>query len=99
MSGENDVDNNHGSWPLANREMAAALKYAGYNHKFVFGSGTHLGIHGASIFPQVFLWLFKSKDDGFDNIDGRNPWLPAATICVAVVGLTWCCCSMVCRCH
>jgi len=25
----------HGNWPLANQEMAAALKFMGYDHQFV----------------------------------------------------------------
>src|SRR5215813_7580413 len=28
QDGSNDLDNEHGSWPLANQQMAAALKYA-----------------------------------------------------------------------
>ena len=39
QDGENDLDNAHGSWPLANQQMAAALKYAGYDYKFVYGVG------------------------------------------------------------
>eukprot|EP00411_Alexandrium_monilatum_P104171 CAMPEP_0175780564 /NCGR_PEP_ID=MMETSP0097-20121207/76820_1 /TAXON_ID=311494 /ORGANISM="Alexandrium monilatum, Strain CCMP3105" /LENGTH=199 /DNA_ID=CAMNT_0017091333 /DNA_START=102 /DNA_END=697 /DNA_ORIENTATION=+ len=39
QSGERDMDNNHGSWALGNREMAAALAYAGYEHRLDFGPG------------------------------------------------------------
>src|SRR5438067_2535534 len=34
QDGANDLDNLHGSWPLANQQMAAALKYMGYDQKF-----------------------------------------------------------------
>jgi hypothetical protein len=39
QDGSHDLDNLHGNWPLANQEMAAALKFMGYDHKFVFGEG------------------------------------------------------------
>ena len=38
QSGEYDIDNVHGSWPLANKEMFAALAFAGYNVKLEFGA-------------------------------------------------------------
>jgi len=42
-SGANDLNNQHGSWPLANQEMHAALDYAGYDNHFDFGvSGSFL---------------------------------------------------------
>ena len=37
QSGEYDIDNVHGSWPLANKEMFAALAFAGYDVKLEFG--------------------------------------------------------------
>ena len=52
QDGRNDLDNQFGNWPLANQEMAAALKFAGWDYQFVFGEGTHNGNHGASIFPE-----------------------------------------------
>jgi enterochelin esterase-like enzyme len=39
--GRNDLNNQHGAWPLANQQMAAALDYAGYTHHFDFGEGNH----------------------------------------------------------
>lgn len=59
QDGENDLDNNHGNWPLANRSMAAALEYMGYEHKLVIGRGTHSGNHGGSIFPDAMRWLWQ----------------------------------------
>jgi len=59
QSGERDMDNNHGSWALGNREMAAALQYAGYEHRLLFGPGSHYGsAHGGSRFAETLLWLF-----------------------------------------
>jgi enterochelin esterase family protein len=59
QDGENDLDNLHGNWPLANQEMAAALKFAGYDYKFVYGDGKHSGKHGGSIFPDTMRWLWR----------------------------------------
>ena len=58
QEGRNDLDNQFGNWPLANEDMAAALKFAGYDYKFVMGEGTHNGKHGASIFPDTLRWLW-----------------------------------------
>jgi enterochelin esterase family protein len=59
QDGSNDLDNEHGNWPLANREMAAALKFAGYDYEFVFGEGAHNGNHGGAIFPDSMRWLWR----------------------------------------
>ena len=59
QDGANDLDNLHGNWPLANQDMAAALKFAGYDHTFVFGSEGHNGKHGGAIFPDTLRWLWR----------------------------------------
>jgi enterochelin esterase-like enzyme len=59
QDGSNDLDNLHGNWPLANQDMAAALKFAGWDYKFVFGDGAHSGKHGGSIFPDTMRWLWR----------------------------------------
>lgn len=59
QDGSNDLDNLHGSWPLANQEMAAALKFAGYDYQFEFGDGAHDGKHGGAIFPATMRWLWR----------------------------------------
>ena len=59
QDGSEDLDNLHGNWPLANQEMAAALKYAGYDHKFVYGEGGHSGKHGGAILPDSLRWLWR----------------------------------------
>src|SRR5262249_1711692 len=35
QDGSNDLDNLHGNWPLANRDMAEALKFSHYDYTFV----------------------------------------------------------------
>ncbi len=48
QDGSGDLDNVHGNWPLANQQMAAALKFMGYDHQFVYGDGGHNGKHGGA---------------------------------------------------
>ena len=59
QEGENDLDNLFGNWPLANQQMAAALKYAGYEHKLVMGVEGHSGRHGGTILPDALRWLWS----------------------------------------
>ena len=51
--------NQLGSWPEANKAMAAALKEKGYDHKFVLGEGAHSSKHGTAIFPDAMRWLWR----------------------------------------
>jgi enterochelin esterase-like enzyme len=59
QDGEKDVDNQFGSWWLANLQMEAALKFAKYDYKFVGGVGGHNDKHGASILPDSLRWLWR----------------------------------------
>ena len=59
QDGSNDLDNLHGNWPLANQEMAAALKFMGYDYQFVLGDGAHSGKHGGAILPDSLRWLWR----------------------------------------
>ena len=59
QDGSSDLDNLHGNWPLANQDMAAALKFAGYDYKFEFGTGGHSAKHGGAILPDTLRWLWR----------------------------------------
>jgi enterochelin esterase family protein len=59
QDGSNDLNNLHGNWPLANQEMASALGFMGYDFKFVFGTGSHSGLHGGVILPDSLRWLWR----------------------------------------
>ena len=59
QDGSGDLDNLHGNWPLANQEMAAALKFMGYDCKFEFGTEAHNGKHGGAILPDSLRWLWR----------------------------------------
>ena len=60
QDGANDLDNLFGNWPLANQEMAAALKFQKYDYKFEFGEGRHSGKHGGAILPESLKWLWRT---------------------------------------
>jgi len=62
QAGENDLDNLHGNWPLANRQMDLALKFAGYDYKFVMGRGYHNNWHGRAILPDSLRWLWRDHN-------------------------------------
>ncbi|MCM8536661.1 MAG: alpha/beta hydrolase-fold protein [Lentisphaeraceae bacterium] len=59
QDGVNDLNNLHGNWPLANRQMASALEWAGYDSKFVMGTGKHSMNHGGAILPASLRWLWR----------------------------------------
>jgi enterochelin esterase family protein len=63
QDGAMDLDNEHGNWPLANRQMDAALTFAGYDHRFVFDEkGAHSGKFGGSILPDSLRWLWRPEE-------------------------------------
>lgn len=62
QSGEADADIILGSWPLANKEVAAALQFAGYDVKFVFGEGGHNLRHAGALFADTLRWLWREEE-------------------------------------
>jgi len=61
QDGANDLNNLFGDWPLANQQMASALRFAGYDCRFEFGDGAHNGKHGGAILPDSLRWLWRSE--------------------------------------
>jgi len=59
QDGSNDLDNEHGNWWLGNQQMAASLKFAGYDYQFVTGDGGHDGKHAGAVFPDALRWLWR----------------------------------------
>ena len=59
QDGIHDLDNPHGSWPLGNMQMEAALKFAGYDYRYVWGHGGHDGKQGGAIFPDTLRWIWR----------------------------------------
>jgi enterochelin esterase family protein len=62
QDGSEDLENNHGSWPLQNLEMANSLKFRDYDFHLSFGNGTHNGAHGNSELPEEMIWLWRDYD-------------------------------------
>ncbi len=57
-----DLDNEFGNWPLANKQMEAALKFQGYDVKLEFADGyDHGSKHAGPIFPQAAKWLWRKE--------------------------------------
>ncbi len=59
QDGSNDLENEHGSWPLGNLQMAASLKYKKYDFRFEFGDGGHNGKQGGATMPEALKWLWR----------------------------------------
>jgi enterochelin esterase-like enzyme/sugar lactone lactonase YvrE len=57
-----DLDNAFGSWPLANKLMASALNYMGYDVRFDWAEGYgHNAEYGGSRFPEAMTWLWRNE--------------------------------------
>ena len=48
-----------GMFDAVTDDMVAALAFAGYDHKFVFGEGVHSSKHGTAIFPDAMRWMWR----------------------------------------
>lgn len=59
QDGTQDLDNNNGSWPLANMQMEKALAFKKWDFKMVWGEGKHSGAHGGAILPDSLRWLWR----------------------------------------
>jgi len=70
QDGSADLDNEHGSWFLANQQMLAALNYANANAdrrqqggaryavKHEWGDGAHSDAHGGALLPDILRWIW-----------------------------------------
>jgi enterochelin esterase-like enzyme len=63
QSGEHDANTPFGDWALANRTMASALEYAGYDYRFEFGTGGHTLAHGGALFAASLRWLWRDETE------------------------------------
>jgi enterochelin esterase-like enzyme/sugar lactone lactonase YvrE len=59
QDGTNDLNLYGGNWYLANQEIASSLDLAGYDYKFVTGSGGHDTRHAFAILPDALRWLWE----------------------------------------
>ncbi len=57
-----DLENEHGSWPLQNIQLANSLKMQGYDFHFSFLNGSHSGAHGNAQAADSLTWLWRDYD-------------------------------------
>src|SRR5947209_3279677 len=60
--GTDDLENNHGSWPLQNIQLANSLKMGEYDFHFRFGLATHDSAQAAIDLPESLAWLWRGYD-------------------------------------
>lgn len=75
-----------GSWYEANRMLASALEFAGYDCAFDWAEGGHSIVRTSQIFPEVMKWLWQARTSrGTGNatlsayLDGDNGWTSTPT--------------------
>ncbi len=59
QTGSHDLELEAGCFTLANLEMAAALRFAGYDYQFDYGDGGHDLYQGGANLPQSLVWLWR----------------------------------------
>lgn len=57
--GSDDLENNFGSWPMQNIQMANSLKLKEYDFHFRFGTAAHGGAQAALDLPESLAWLWR----------------------------------------
>lgn len=62
QDGSEDLENNFGSWPLQNIQLANSLKMKDYDFHLAFGNGTHNGADANSQLPESLSWLWRGYD-------------------------------------
>lgn len=75
-----------GSWYEANRMLASALEFAGYDCAFDWAEGGHSVARTSAIFPEVMKWLWAGGTDGRPTgnatlapiLDGAGEWTAEA---------------------
>lgn len=78
QEGHDDLNNLHGNWPLGNRDMAAALQFAGYTYKLEMTEGGHSGKWGGEAFPAALKWLWddKARSTDIPIVNTKPKWKP-----------------------
>ena len=78
QDGKDDLSNLHGSWPLGNRDLAAALQFAGYHYKLEMTEGGHSGKWGGKVFADAIQWLWDedSKPTNIPVVNTKPTWKP-----------------------
>ncbi len=61
QDGKDDLNNLFGNWPLGNQDLAAALRFAGYENQFVMTEGGHSGNWGGDKLSDALRWLWSDS--------------------------------------
>jgi enterochelin esterase-like enzyme len=59
QDGEQDREEDGGSWWLANQQMERSLRWAGWDFRAQWGHGFHSPRHGYAILPDALRWLWR----------------------------------------
>ncbi len=62
LDGSNDLDNQFGNWPLANKQMQTALEFMGYDYHWHFGQCFHGSNHAGAMLPEMLTWLWRGVE-------------------------------------
>ena len=62
QDGSGDLENDHGSWPLQNIQMANSLKMKAYDFHFSWGNGSHSRNGGHAELAEEMIWLWRDYD-------------------------------------
>jgi enterochelin esterase family protein len=60
--GSDDLENQFGSWPMQNIQMANSLKMRDYDFHFRFGTAAHGSPQAALDLPESLAWLWRDYD-------------------------------------
>ena len=69
--GQDDLENEHGSWPMQNIQMANSLKLKEYDFHFRFGLAAHGGAQASLDLPESLAWLWRDYDPAKTSQDYR----------------------------
>lgn len=72
QDGAEDLENEHGSWPLQNVQMANSLKRGEYDFYLSFGNGTHTRLGGQVEAPAELEWIWR----GYDPAKTAETYMP-----------------------
>jgi enterochelin esterase-like enzyme len=72
--GSEDYENEWGSWPLQNIQLANSLKFRGYDFRFLPGQGNHHAAIWAAKLPEALVWLWRDYDPAkTDHVFEQDP--------------------------
>ena len=78
QDGEKDLNIYAGSWYLANQDVASALEWAGYQHRFDTGTTNHDSKQSGPLFPEALKWVWQDYDKPITA--GVNPKQPVQEV-------------------